>query len=248
MTKGVMLFKGMKLGILPGGFKLSIGMDGESNSTLMLATAYNVLPIWLNVARQQLEVASKAARGIKEAWGVSEQDNRQLLLRELQPCLLVIVACGIALDSLYEQLKPFAKLEASQLEAWKTNRTKRSAQIAEVARRVFRLDNSIGKAFRENIGMIIDARDQAVHPTFQLKEACSRPDLDVAVDWKFATYRYENALVCYKSCAEMIVHLIEKKSGVPEVDSEMERISEALQELGVVKRIEPDQGTGGKNA
>jgi hypothetical protein len=248
MTKGVMLFKGMKVGILPGGFKLSIDPDGDSNATLTLATAYNVLPIWLNIARHQLECASQAARGIKEAWGVNELNNRNLLLRELDPCLLVIVACGIALDSLYEQLRPFAKIEASQLESWKKNRTKRSVQIAEVIRRVFRLDSSTAKAFRENVDMIIKARDQAVHPTFQLKEACSRPDLEVAVDWKFATYRYDNAMVCYKSCAEMIVHLIEEKSGISEVDSEMARVSEALQELGVVKRNESQMGAGGGNA
>ena len=45
MTNGIVIFRGMKVGVLPGDLKISVGDDGSLESTLILSSAYNVLPI-----------------------------------------------------------------------------------------------------------------------------------------------------------------------------------------------------------
>jgi hypothetical protein len=54
MTSGVLVFEGMTVGILPGDLKISLDESGSVNSKAILSTAYNVLPIWLSIASDQL--------------------------------------------------------------------------------------------------------------------------------------------------------------------------------------------------
>lgn len=76
----------------------------------------------------------------------------------------------------------------------------------------------------------------AVHPSLELKNACSRPDISVGVDWKFSAYRYSNAVWCLTSTINMIVYLYEHRSGREEADKSISNIIEALEELNVVHK------------
>ena len=44
MTNGIIVFEGMKVGVLPGDLKIEVDESGALKPTLILATAYNVLP------------------------------------------------------------------------------------------------------------------------------------------------------------------------------------------------------------
>lgn len=239
MATGVLIFEGMKVGVLPGDFTVQVDEHGSIDANLVLSTAYNVLPIWVRVANDQLLEARKTSEAIRNQWSTNDQVNRELLIAELEPSMQVFVACGIALDALYDQLRPFAKLNAAELDSWKKNKTARETQIAEVVRRVYRLDAEVAAKFKQNITAILKYRDLAVHPSLELKQTCTRPDLQVGVDWKFSAYRYSNAERCFKATMEMLIHLYERKCNVSAVVADMERVFAALEELKVVKRNIP---------
>ncbi len=101
---------------------------------------------------------------------------------------------------------------------------------------MYRLNNQKFKAYRDNIKSIIDFRDKAVHPDNSINQSCNRPDIPVGVDWRFSAYRYDNAIICYKRTMEMILHLCEKKSGIDQVDQEMENVVKALTELKLITK------------
>lgn len=231
---GVLVFKGMKVGVLDGDFTMSLDEHGKMDSKLILSTSYNVLPLWLRIAYENILLAHKASKAIGKNWCEDTEKQKALLFTELTPSIQVFVACGTAFDALYEQLKPFAHIIQSDIEAWKIKRTSRSAQIAEVIRRVYKLDNTTFKAFKQNIKSFMDLRDQAVHPSHEIKRTCTRPDIPVGVDWRFSAYRYSNALICYRTTMNMFVHLYEKGSKEKEVNENMENIFEALKELKLV--------------
>ncbi len=234
MAEGVLVFEGMKVGVLPGDLTIDVGESGSINSRLILSTAYNVLPIWLRIANDQLLQAERACDAIKVRWGTNDEVNRELLVAELEPSLQIFVACGIALDALYDQLREFAKLTQADIQSWKDNGTARDRQIAEVIRRVYKLDAHATGQFKQNISEILKYRDMAVHPSLELKQACSRPDIPVGVDWKFSAYKYSNAARCFKSTMEMLLHLHERKSGISDVDQQMANVVKALVQLKVV--------------
>ena len=148
----------------------------------------------------------------------------------------VFVSCGIALDALYDTLRPFARISEQDIEAWRNNKTSRAKQIGEIFRRTHKLNSQILKDFRRCIEHIIKYRDKAVHPSLELQNACERPDIHVGVDWKFAAYRFSNAESCMTNTINMIVYLHENGSGIKEVDNSLLNIVEALLELGVVQR------------
>jgi len=73
---------------------------------------------------------------------------RCVLDREAYASIQVFVACGTALDAFYEQLRPFAKIGKADIEVWRDNKTSRAAQIAEIIRRVYKLEKDVFAAFK----------------------------------------------------------------------------------------------------
>ena len=239
MTNGVLVFEGMSVGILPGDLTISIGQSGFTEPKLILSTAYNVLPLWLRIGNDQVREAKLASEAVATQWDANDDINRELLLAELEPSLQVFVACGIALDALYDQLRPFANLSRTDIQAWKDNKTSREKQIAEVIRRVYKLPHQVNTEIKKNVAEILKYQDTAVHPSLELKQTCTRPDIPVGVDWKFATYRYTNAAKCFEVTMKMLIYLYERKSGDSDCDQQMDNIVKALEQLRVVTRNTP---------
>jgi hypothetical protein len=236
VTNGILVFDGMTVGILPGDLTISFEESGSANSNAILSTAYNVLPIWLRIASDQLRHAKHASEAVATQWNANDQVNRELLLAKLEPSLQVFVACGIAMDALYDQLRPFALLSEADIQTWKSNRTAREKQILEVIRRVYRLGNEVTAQFAQNITEILKYRDMAVHPSLQLKRTCVRPDIPVGVDWKFGAYRHSNAAACFEVTMKLILYLYERKTENDECNLQMENVVKALEQLQVVRR------------
>ena len=231
---GVLIFEGMKVGVLDGDCSISVDEEGQTTSNLILSTSYNVLPIWLRIAYENITLSHDASEAIANEWCEESEKQKELLLAELTPSIQVFVACGAALDAIYDQLRPFADIGKSDIDAWKVSKTARSAQIVEIIRRVFKLDNEMTKAFKKNIKSIMEFRDQILHPTHEIKRTCTRPDIPVGVDWRFAAYRYGNSVICYQRTMEMFIHLYEKGSNQEKVDENMKNIFKALQEFKLV--------------
>jgi hypothetical protein len=226
MASGVLVFEGMTVGFLPGDLTISVDESGATSSKAILSSAYNVLPIWLRIASDQLRTAKQASEAVATRWDENEDAKRELLVAELEPSLLVFVACGIALDALYDQLRGFANVTRDDIRAWKTNKTARGAQIAEIIKRVYKLKATETAAFKQSI-------------TLELKQTCSRPDIPVGVDWKFSAYKYSNAAQCFAGTMNMLIHLCGRPSGIADVDKQMENIVKALEQLNVMRKAAP---------
>ena len=226
----------MTVGVLPGDLTLTINEDGEKVPKLVLSSAYNVIPLWLCAAYEHLRKSKEASELITTDWNEDTDHQKSLLVKELTPSIQVFVSCGIALDALYDTLRPHAKLTPQEIQTWKDNGTSRAKQIVEVVRRVFKLNGDTLKNIRDCILQVIKYRDMAVHPSLKLKNTCTRPDLDVGVDWKFSAYRFSNAEWCLTNTINMIVYLYEHETGESEVDTSISNIIDALEELNVVQR------------
>lgn len=236
MSIGVLIFEGMKVGFLPGDLKISLDQSDNSKSHAILSTAYNVLPIWLRVARDNLNQSKTASDDIVKKWkNADDSERKELLITELEPSLQVFVSCVIVLDALYDQLRPYAKLSQDDINKWRDNKTGRAKQIAEVIRRVYKLDKDIFKQFRETISEIIKYRDLAVHPSLELKNSCSRPDIPVGVDWKFAMYRFSNSERCFESTIKILRYLHKNKCDEKGVLETLDNVFKALHELKVIE-------------
>jgi len=235
MSHGILIFQEMGIGVGDGDFSVKLNEDGSMDSSLILSTSYSVIPIWLRNANDALIQAKSFFDELANNWPSDVNDQKKLLISELEYSLQVFVACGIALDALYDQIKPHAKIPATQLQSWKDNKTGRAKQIALVLRQAFNLKPDLADEFQKNITEIIKCRDMAVHPSTELKQACRRPDVPVGVDWKFSMYRYENSLNCFSTTMNMLTYLFENKSKSPVVNDQINNIFLALQEMGVVE-------------
>jgi hypothetical protein len=229
----VLIFKGMTVGVLSEDCVFTSDDLGEMNVNLVISTAYNVIPIWIRIACDNFKQAKLASKNIKEEWNEDVDKQKALLIAELAPSMQVIVSCGIALDALYDTLRPHARLSAEEIQRWKDNGTGRAKQISDVIRRVYKLNNNVFKEFRDSIIQIIKFRDMAVHPSLELKNACNRDDLPIAVDWKFSAFRFSNASVCLISTVNILLYLHNCKSANESVNTQIDNLVLALQELGV---------------
>lgn len=236
MTSGILIFQGMHVGVLPGDLTLSVDEAGNPDVNLIVSTAYNVLPLWLRIAHDNLSQARQASEDIASKWGQDENLNKELLISELGPALQVFVACGIALDALYDLLRPHAKLSKEEIKKWREGscKTGRADHISEVIRRIYKLENDMLLKFKKDIKQIFKYRDMAIHPSLNLKNACARPDIPVGVDWKFSAYKFRNSEICFSSTMRMLIFLYENKCSNEEVNTQLDNVFKALQELKVV--------------
>ena len=232
----VLIFEGMKVGFLSGDLQINLDKSGNVNSHAILSTAYNVLPIWLRVAHDNLNQSKTASDNIVKRWdNADDSEKKELLITELEPSLQVFVSCGIALDALYDQLRPYAKLSQDDINRWRDNKTGRAKQITEVIRRVYKIEKGIFKQFRSKISETIKYRDLAVHPSLELKNSCSRSDIPVCVDWKFAIYRYSNSERCFNSTIKMLQYLYTINCEEKGVNETMKNVFKTLRELKVIE-------------
>lgn len=235
MADGVFISKGMKVGILDGDLTITTNEEGQFHMDAILSTAFNVVPYWLRIASDNLTQSRTAFLKLKDEWGEDSETQHDLLISEFLPSMQVIVACATAFDALYGMLKPFAKISDQTLASWKTNKTSRAAQIAEVIRQTHRLKPARSNEFRQAIKAIFKTRDEAVHPSNKLRRTALRPELGVGVDWNFATYRYENAKLSFENTIKIVVFLHENPAGNKDANSVLKSIVDDMLALQIVE-------------
>ena len=235
MSSGVLIFKGMKVAILAGDLTIEINEKGDFSSQAILSTSYNVIPIWIKIAHDSLRQSRIASEAIVEKWSQDADFQRQLLMARLAPSMQVVVSCGIALDALYDTLRPYAKITPEEIEVWKKKKTSRAKQIVEIIRRTYKLKPNILKNFIEVIRDVIEFRDKAVHPSLELQNVNGRDDINISIDWKFAVYRYQNAKRIFINTVNIIEYLYVHKSNINELDEALFNIIESLEELKIIK-------------
>ena len=215
---GVFISKGMNVGVPVGGLQISINPSGGIGSSLRLQLHFDVVPSWTAVALKHLADAHDDKLAREQAWsGDVEDDKGRTLEREFQSSMQAIMASAIALDAFYAVLQNKVKIDQTQRDKWRKNRTARYAQITEVIRMAFQLKPKRSAALRNALKEIYRLRDLAVHPSAALKDPILHPELGVGVEWRFYYFRFDKALLVVRGAIETIHELVTR--GTPTNDA-----------------------------
>jgi hypothetical protein len=122
--------------------------------------------------------------------------------------LQAIVSCGIAVQAFGAAIQSKVQLPQSITDEWQKQGTPQYIQIAEVLRRAFDLDARNASGVRQCLGEILRFHDLAIDPSQKSGTAVFHPGLATAVEWRFAYFRYENALLIVRATLRLIWELL----------------------------------------
>jgi hypothetical protein len=209
-----------------GALLVAIGQDAEPASSPTSQVHFDVCPTWLELAIRHLSDAQVAQGArIETCKDADEHSKTGALEWEFGASLQAIMACSIAVDALYAVVQTKVHLPQSLTDEWRDKRTPRHIQISEVLGRAFSLEpknvSSVGQALAE----IFRFRDLAVDPSAKTDAQILHPELGVGVEWRFAYFRCENALLIVKATLRLIAELA--TAGKPQ-DADLQKYLDAL--------------------
>ena len=208
---GVFISKGMNISVPVGGLQISIDPSGGLHGSLRLELHFDVVPSWTTLALKHLADAHNDKLARQQAWSANvEEEKGSTLEREFQSSMQAIMASAIALDGFYAALQGKVKIDQTLRDKWRTNRTARYTQIAEVIRMAFLLKPKGSAVLRNNLKEIYKLRDLAVHPSAALKDPILHPELGVGVEWRFYYFRFDHALLVVRGSIETIHELVSR--------------------------------------
>jgi len=208
---GVFISRGMRVQIPAGGLKISLGSDTEPGINLTLHVSLDIHPYWLEIALSHLEHASAAHEEVLNAWkNNDEQQKGQALETDFVASLQSIVASAIAIDAFYAAVKRQITISAKTLTAWKTQRTARYRQIAEVFRSAFLVGPKSAAQMRSHLKELFKWRDRSVHPSSNFDQPLLYPELNVATEWRFVSFNYSNAKAAASVALSLIAQLLSR--------------------------------------
>jgi hypothetical protein len=174
-------------------------MRDGGQATLELRT--DMWRFWLEEAIDAAVAAAAAADQIPplyeqfEAGMATEEDLDQLAIRELIASMRAITAAAFAIDGFYATVKARSPKHPQQDE-WNRKGTARHKQVADTFRVMLRINKpATVKDIKSRVSQIFRCRDLAVHSGSKFREPVYRPDLNVDLDWHFAIFRRENAVL-----------------------------------------------------
>jgi hypothetical protein len=223
---GVFLKRGMT--VAKPELRLSLGEDGEPKASLAFQIHYDVCPIWLELAAHHLVDAEERKLSRIAAWQSDDEDAKSATLeREFESSMQALMASAIAIESFYSALIRKINIDQETVQRWRDKRTARYKQVAEVIRRAFSVKPKGTAILRENLKMIFEFRDQAVHPSGDTAAPVMHPELQIGVEWRFAKFRADNARPLVREARVIIQELVTKgRPATPEIA----RYAEALRD------------------
>lgn len=227
---GIFITRGMAISIPK--FTLTMGDNGEISSDVKIQVRFDVCPTWIQLAQQHLAAALEA-RGFRETvWQGTDEDGKALALEcEFEASMQAIMAGAIAMDAFYSILQQHVQIPESLIARWRTGRTPRYSQVAEVIRRAFTLKPKGAAAFRSNLKELYRIRDLAVHPSGKIEAPVLHPELNLGVEWRFAYFRASNAEQVVNAVTWMLWDLSHNgKSKEPSITEYAETLKTRLQQ------------------
>jgi len=183
----------------------SVPSAETSTNSVAGAARFDVCPTWLELAIRHLSDAgaaqvSRAAEG-RGTHGIAEMG---MLEWEFEASLQAIVACGIAVHAFGAAIQSNVQLPQSVSDEWQRQGTPRYIQISEVLRRAFELNAKNTSGVRQCLGEILRFHELAMDTSQKSGAAIFHPGLATAVEWRFAYFRYENALLIVRATLWLI--------------------------------------------
>jgi hypothetical protein len=180
---GVLITRGMSLRIPAGGLTIGLGEPGQPEMSVVLHVSLDVYPHWLEIALSHLEAAEIARNEALAAWRGGDQERKvRALEAEFTASMQCVVAAAIAVDSFYARVKRHISLPDAVVSAWRTNRTARYRQIAEVLRRAFLIGPRTVAQVRRHLKELFKWRDWSVHPSAEFDKPLWHQDLQVGTE------------------------------------------------------------------
>jgi len=216
-------------------FSLEVGDDGSIKGSLSLATGYVLYPQWLRLAISLAREAKRAAVRVDKVWP-SNDGNRQgaALEREVRYAAGTAVASVAAIDGLYGWLQSHATEKKERREG-PPLKSPRYAQINELIRTSFKLNQSVSSRVRDHLKIMFGLRDQAVHPSSSVSSPIAHPRLGQAMNAALANFNAANAIGCVQSSVNIILTAFDlsKSDDLPIVN----HIQQISPELKMIKRM-----------
>ncbi len=216
------------------GLILSIGENGKPASSGRLHGHFDVCPTWLELAIRHLSDAQVGQVARDAAWASADENAKAGAMEwEFEASMQAIMASAAAVDAFCAAVQARAQPPQLLIDEWREKRTPRYMQIAEILRRALSLAAKDASNLRQNLGEILRFRDLSIDPSGKTDAPILHPVLGVGVEWRFAYFRYENALLIVQATLRLIGKLV--ASGGPK-DDEVQRYVDELR-----SRIEPLQ-------
>ena len=209
-----------------GALLVAIGQDAEPASSPTSHVHFDVCPTWLELAIRHLSDAQVAQGArIETCKDADEHSKTGALEWEFGASLQAIMACSIAVDALCAVVQTRVHLPQSLFDEWRDKRTPRHLQISEVLGRAFSLEPKNVSTLGQAVAEIFRFRDLAVDPSAKTDARILHPELGVGVEWRFAYFRCENALLIVKATLRLIAELA--IAGKPK-DADLQQYLDAL--------------------
>ena len=233
---GISIYREMTAGMPAGDLAISLGEAAKPATDLTSYVHFDVCPTWLELAIRHLSDAQVAQVARVEAWkGADENAKAGALQWEFEASMQAIVAAAIAIDALSAAVRRKVKLPQLLVDKWREKHTPRYIQTSEVLRRALSLTPRAASALRQNLGEISRFRNLAIDPSGATDARVLHPELNIGVEWRFAYFRCDNALLIVKVTVRLILELL--ASGKPQ-DAEVQAYVNALW-----SRVEPLQNS-----
>lgn len=228
---GIFTSKGTRLSIPIGGLRLRLTDEGRLDGDLTLHVSVDMCSRWVAIGQSHVEAVGEAHAEVLAAWATPDDDRlRRALEAEFSAGVQCAVAAAVAVDAFYSRVREHTKLPKGLVDTWRTNRTSRQVQIAEVLRRAFRLSPVNTKGLRSVLHELFRFRNWAVHPPSEAKAPAWYADIQLSTEWRYVTYRAEQARTLYKLALGALVALVER---CPTGNSHLREYADALgAELG----------------
>ena len=224
--RGIHISRGMRLRLS----SLSISIDREGNvhsPEPEVSVSIDLFAYWLEIGMVHLIAAENAHQQLLAVWGRGDdQEGGQWLEKEFSASLQCITASAIAIDAFYAMVRDHVQIPEKDIEAWRSNRTSRPKQIAEVLRRGFRIGPNRFSTMRKHLMELFKWRDWSVHPPAGFNKPVRYDELSIGTEWRFVAFRFENAKNSLALSLSLIAQLLARPK--PDLDSLKEHCEAAL--------------------
>lgn len=207
---GVFITKGMTVGIPAGGLTIGVDEEGKlSADPVNLHVHFDVCPSWLDLAFKHVLESEERNAEVIAAWKTPDDERLSGALEaEFEAGMQAMMSGAIAIDAFYASVKEKISLPKDLTKIWREKKTARHIQIAEVMRRAFLMDEKSFHQFRDSLKGIMRLRDMAVHPSGKIDEPILHPELKLGLEWRFVTFRFQNAKNVVAACLSIIAQLV----------------------------------------
>jgi len=218
-----------------------MGQDADPASNPASHAHFDACPIWLDLAVRHLSDAQVARDARIVAWRDGDERSKTGALEwEFEASMQATMASAIAVDAFYAVVQTRVHLPHSLIDEWRDKRAPRYIRIADVFGKAFSLEPKTVSRLAQALEEIFRFRDLAIDSSSKIDAHILHPELGVGVEWRFAYFRYENALLIVKETVRLVTELA--VSTHPN-DPDLQKYIDALR-----SRVEPLQNANALRA